>query len=216
MIKFFFTTTIIVVWCLFLSIGFALLRYQWIRYSQTKRPRESFGIFPVLLLGPITLVVGFQFFETNLIFPIHILSTTGELIRAAFWPAIALVFASGLMLSIRREIVNEWLFWQNKPFVTASHAFGVTPHKALRKLILTRALIEGWLRCLPWIFGELIVVEAMFNAPGLGWEAWEAAKLRDFTALAYALVWLLAIYFVVWSLATTINRWLGRRLESYA
>ena len=102
-----------------------------------------------------------------------------------------------------------------KRFVLVGEAFGKKATTSLRRLIMTKALAYTWSETLPWLFGELIIVEAIYNAPGLGLDAWQAAKARDFYTLAEAVSVLVGLYLSCVLLSAIISHWIGRRLESY-
>jgi ABC-type dipeptide/oligopeptide/nickel transport system permease component len=124
--------------------------------------------------------------------------------------------ASGLAGQLARSVSSELQFWRAKTFATVALAVGRDPHRELRRLVVTKALAGSLSRCLPWLFGELVVVEAVFNAPGLGLDAWHLARTRDLAALAADVGWLTALYVMCAAATAVVHRWIGRRLDTYA
>jgi ABC-type dipeptide/oligopeptide/nickel transport system permease component len=120
------------------------------------------------------------------------------------------------MFYVFQTTAREVRHWRQKPFVALTLAKGGTESMALRKLVILKSLAEGWSQCLPWLFGELIIVEAMFNAPGLGLDTWNMAKMRNMEGLFQSLLWLGGIYLLSFWLTVRWNRWIGNRLEGYA
>ncbi len=218
MFKYLQTTTLILGWCFLLSVLWAVVCFYWTSLHRRKNKVLSLNqtILPSLVLGPILLVVFYNIASVNLIFPVQLLSSFSQLLWASFVPAVVLIFASGLFAYILQVCRKEFCHWQKKPFVALSLAKGASTESALRKLIILKTLGEAWSQCLPWLFGELIIVEAIFNAPGIGLDTWNMAKLRNFDGLLSGLFWLACLYVVCVLFSAILNRWLGRRLESYA
>jgi ABC-type dipeptide/oligopeptide/nickel transport system permease component len=219
MFKYFQTTTILLVLCFLLSLVWSYLQYQWRFHRPRSSGSESVGsspFVPVLLIAPILLVVGFRVFGINLIYPVTFDSSFLDLLLAGIVPSIVLGFASGLIPSVSSTIKSELDFWSRKPFALMMTASGFDRKKMMRRLVTTRALLISWMRCMPWLFGEMIIIEVVFNAPGLGLDAWNMAKQRNMGALFQSLTWLAVLYIVCVFLAQKANSKLGKRLESYA
>jgi ABC-type dipeptide/oligopeptide/nickel transport system permease component len=221
MLKYFQTTTLILLWCFGLGLAWAALAYWRVsrpgRVVRVAAPElRSDLLVPALVLGPLALVLAFRVFSVNLLFPVHLFAEGATLVVAALAPALVLVVASGLGGELRRAVRQEFAHWRAQPFATVALAVGRSPRTTLARLVLAKSLARAWSQCLPWLFGELIIVETVFNAPGLGLDAWHAAKIRDFGALAATVGWLAAIYALCVALTAATHRWLGRKLESYA
>lgn len=224
MLKYLATTTLILLWCLALSLGWAALVYAVVGRDGRARGAESGGraargsyaglIVPALVAAPLAVVLGFRL-GVSLLYPVVLFADAGALVRAALPPALVLVLASGLGGSLARQVARETRHWRAKPFALSALATGQSPARLLRRLVLVKALAGAWSRCLPWLFGELVVVEAVFNAPGLGLDAWHAARVQDLAGLAVTVAQLAALYAVCVGAAALTQRRLGRRLESY-
>lgn len=221
-------TTLLLCWCFALAWAWSRVAYSWLtaRHSHQQLCDDSTQgaaralrpslMMPALVIAPLLLLAAFRGFEVNLLFPVHFFADTSTLIAAGIAPALVLLLASGLVGQLTRTIASEYAYWRCKPFATVALAVGRNPRRDLRKLVLLKASVASWSRCLPWLFGELVVVEAVFNAPGIGLEAWHLARTRNFAALAMALCWLVALYAFCTLAAAYAHRWIGRRLESYA
>lgn len=218
------TTILILMWCLAMTMAWTALAYIWaVRWAErqsagqgrTKLHLDQGVILPSLVLAPVMLVLGFHLFGVNLLFPSAFDADFKATLSAAAAPAIALVITSGLARSLWRNVAVQYLHWQRQPFATARLAVGGSRESAVRRLVITKSFLVAWAQCLPWLYGELIVVEAVFNAPGLGLSAWNAARQRDHLGLVTAVAGLILLYALAVGMATGASRWLGRRLESY-
>lgn len=221
MLKYFQTTTLILAWCFALTLIWAFVAYRRTARSSTPRnPRASTAalagiIAPALVIGPLALVLAFRALGINLLFPVHFFAELQTLLAAALAPALVLVLSSGLAGSLTRQIRREYSYWEAKTFALMTRAVGRRTEDALRRLVLIKSLCGAWSQCLPWLFGELIIVETVFNAPGLGLDAWHLARARDLTGLGETIAWLAVLYGSCVLLTAGVNRWIGRRLESY-
>ena len=221
MIKYAETTTLILLWCFLLSVGWAWLVYGLQAYFRrgplvTRTQLAGTAILPALVVGPLVLVAAFRLAGINLLYPVHFFATLPALAGAALVPSLVLLVASGMAATVRRNVIEEYELWSAKTFALVVLAVGRSPHHVLRRLVMTKALAQAWSQCLPWAFGELIIIETVFNAPGLGLDAWHLARVHDLAGLGEIVAWLAALYLLCVGLTVAVNRWLGRRLESYA
>jgi len=173
-------------------------------------------ILPALAFAPVLLVGAYRVFNINLLFPVHFFASFDELLLDALTPALVLIAASGLGGQIRALTAAEYEHWRVKAFARAALAYGMAPQRVLRRLVIIKVMTRAWSRCLPWLFGELMIVEAVFNAPGLGLDAWNLARTRQLAELAVSLGWLAGLYGFCLIVTAWAHAWLGRRLESYA
>lgn len=219
MIQYFQTTTLILGVVLFSSIVWTLLLYELCLTEGRLRPKSSSSplqvFIPALVLSVLAVTLAYQIFGVNLIFPVHLNASFFDILSAACIPGMILGLASGLYFRLSDELVQEYARWCAKPFILFDLSLGKSSKKTLRRLVLLRALSQGWSACLPWLFSELVIVEALFNAQGLALDAWHMARTRDFAGFLSAIVWLMGLYFVLSLANWSINFWLGRRLESY-
>ena len=229
MFKYFETTALILSWSFILSVFWALGAFfgasragkQW--HTLADYSRESRGtsqgislISPALLVAPLLLISSFEALNWNLLFPVHLTSSLGDIVRAAVAPALVLLLASGLLGHIHRQTRLDFFIWSQKPFVRTTLSYGGSSRKALRLIVVAGALARSWSQSLPWMFGEMIVVECVFNAPGLGLDAWHQARIRNWPGLFEALFWLIMLYALAVVVSASFAKWLGRRLESYS
>lgn len=213
-LKYAATTLLLLALVAAFSLAWAALRFKW----TGARRRQPFGMplfLPGVLLAPLMIALGFRVLGLNLIFPPALVATAGEWTLHAVAPALALFFASGLAASIAAEVTGWKQAALQKAFHRTRLAFGLDPERTLRRLVLTAALTRSWERALPWLFSELIVLECLFNAPGLGWDIWQRAKERRLGDLTEAVVILLCLYGICRALAARFSRRLGQRLEGY-
>lgn len=220
MLPYLTTTTSILGWCALFAAARALAAYWRVSRPGRAPPDESaLGpsfVVPALVAGPVVVVLAFKLFAVNLHVPVGFFATPLEMTLATAPPALVLVIASGLWTHLGRGVAREYAHWRAKPFATAGLAFGRAPRAALRRVVLATTMTRAFGDCLPWLFGELVIVETVFGAPGLGLDAWHLARTRDLAGLAGALAGLSGLYLAA-TLATALaHRWIGRRLESYA
>jgi ABC-type dipeptide/oligopeptide/nickel transport system permease component len=230
MFKYLETTFLILVWCSVLSGLWAVFCYQLtikrkVRHAlgsedlTTREVNVAVGsrvaIIPALVLAPLIVAAAYKIFGLNLLFPVHFFASFSSLCAAAFVPAVVLVLASGLFGTMKRMINYEYDYWQSKTFALVTASLGLSVSRSLGRLVIWKSLATAWSRCLPWLFGELIVVEAVFNAPGLGLFSWHMARTQDFGGLAGAIMWLALLYGLCVAGSAMINGWIGKRLESY-
>lgn len=172
-------------------------------------------VFPALAMAPLCIFLAWLMLRVNLIFPVFEFTDTADLVTASIAPALILFAGSGLAGRIWSTTRSEWRFWIAKPFVRVESAFGKDPSRRLRPLVATRSLLQSASDCLPLVFSELVIIESIFNAPGLGYWSWEYAKTRELTAAAQAI----AILFIAYALLNTAinfaNKRLGRKLAGY-
>lgn len=217
MFKYMQTTSLLLFWCFFLSITWGnIYFYIYARKKNKSKDKNEGTIIPAIILAPLSLIIFYKFFTINLLFPIQYFVSFDRIFIASFIPSIVLMFASGLILNTNHHIRSEYNFWKKKPFVLFEHSYGKNTIQSLRKLIILKSMVEAWEQSLPWLFGELIIVEAIFNAPGLALDAWHLAKIRDFYGLLEATVSLFLLYGLCTLLASYLSKWLGRKLDSYA
>lgn len=221
MLKYFTSTSLLLIWSVVLSVFWIVTSYAWHwRFRNKSHTGNSWQIdwpvIPSLVIAPLLVVGGFQLLQWNLIYPIAALATFDTLMIASLAPAFVLFVSSGMMLRIPRLIRLECDFWSSRTFITVAKAYGRSPANSLRKVVYIKTFLDSWSQCLPWLFGELLVVEAVFNAPGLGTDIWHQARMRRWPELVDGLLWLVTLYLICTILTHLGTRWLGKRLESYA
>lgn len=215
------TTLTILCWCSLISLVIVAIAYQ-VAISRRMHTRNhkntnlaGIALLPALVIAPLAVALAFDWFHLDLIFPVEMLSTRLRLTLAALAPSVVLVLASGLAPTLVRTVNDRFHHWMNQPFARVALAYGQLPQKALRRVVVFEALAAAWTASLPWIFSELIIVEAIFNAPGLGLAAWQAARQQETAALIQALFGLCCSYGALAIISRIFNRRLGRLLESY-
>jgi hypothetical protein len=233
--KYFETTALILLWAFFFSLLWAVAVYFWVTRPQIKntwsrgdaltksshKPKDGPSISaniisPALLVAPLVLIFAHDLLGLNLLFPVHLTAEFHQVLFAAMMPALVLLVACGLLGQVFRQIPKAYEDWSRKTFVTMTKSFGGSPRLALRRIVIGGVLSRAWSQSLPWFFGELIVVECVFNAPGLGLDAWHQARLRYWASLLESLGWLAWLYGTAVVVSALFAKWLGKRLESYS
>ena len=213
MVASFPTTLVVIAWSVSLSFIWLLLCFYGRRFSIFR----GLGVaIPSLVIVPFLIVVAHRAFEINLIFPVFLESQPEILVIYTMMPAWVLLFASGLMKRVSDLVSEELLFWSRQPCSLFSTSLGQSQYRSIAKVVLIKSFLCAWSQSLPWYFGEMIVVESLFNAPGIGMDIWHAAKQHDFQAVGLLVSQLMILYLVVWAVLNFGHRWLGRRLETYS
>lgn len=218
------TTSLILGWlALFLLVSTILS--TWLRFPAAAQltkinvMKESTAdtpfVLPSLAIAPLIIFTAWSLGRVNLIFPVIEFSETTELMISAIAPAAVIFAGSGILWRITALSRSEWQFWREKPFMQVDLAYGKNIRRRLAPLVATRVILQASSDCLPLIFSELVVIEAIFNAPGLGYWSWEFAKMRDLTAATQTLLALLIIYGAVNTIIAGANRRLGKKLSGY-
>ena len=178
--------------------------------------RFSSRVFlPALILGPMALILAQGLLAANLVFPV---SFGLEPWRAFLWlaaPSIVLFFSSGLMTSLCYFYSTSRREWLSKPCAQFYEALGISAFRRLAPLILALSWVKAWARSIPWIFGELIIIESLFNAQGVAYQLWRGAREHQPQLVLQSLLILLLIYFVFQQMNSSLGAWLGKRLQSY-
>lgn len=171
---------------------------------------------PAMILAPLLVLTWHFLWRQPLSFPVSFFSSWWRLAMGCLPPATVLLFASGFLpLMIRMEL-RELADARSKPFFTVARAFGKRPGPQIWSIVVGSAYANAWLRSLPLLFSELLMVEVIFNAPGLGQAAWQAAKGRDGAGLLSAIGLMIAVYGAVMTAALMVSRRTGRRMQGYA
>lgn len=203
-------------WCLLWSWLTARLFFALTIKRKTNRLWVQAQTFwPALILAPLTLLAAYKIAAWNLIYPASMLADWWELLLASIIPSIILYIAAGLPLQIYRFISLETNNWREKPFFTVAMAYGKKPYQQLWPIAGKKSLFTAWHLCLPWLFGELIIIECIFNTPGLGYASWQMARMQKTEALIVPLATLVAIYAIFSSILWIFTKRLGRWLDGY-
>jgi ABC-type dipeptide/oligopeptide/nickel transport system permease component len=217
MFQYFQTTTMILFWAVLISVLWSgIVYFLPFKPNNARKPKAGQFILPTLLFAPMLIVIFYDVMDVNLIFPVALTASTKTIFFASIVPAAVLCVATGLLYNIASQINSLKARFFESNFSKLTVALGLSPKKRLLKLIVSKALLDSWVGALPWVFGELIIVEALFNAHGLGLDLWHMARMRDMVGFAEGVIWLLGIYTVIALITSSLSRGLGRKLEGYS
>lgn len=207
-------------WFLIISAMLALLATRLVCWQHNKA-YQLLSVFsqlfswPVILLAPLTLMLGFRLLAIDLTFPSSLDSTWFTQLVFLAMPGTMLVISSNFLPFILKQLKHDHLNWLDFNFVKFGISIGKSPPKQLAPLVFTKSLLSGWVKCLPWAFGELIVIESICNIPGLGYSLWMALRQRNSEDALFLLIILLAIYSLLAFTTLFGQRWLGEKLAGY-
>ncbi len=137
---------------------------------------------PLFWLGYIVIYICTEYFG---VFPIQLglAANKPNVIIITLLPVLVLGIASGAISEMVRYIREELTRVLNEDYIRTAKAKGAS--------VWRHAFIEGLLMPItivltnkvPFILGGAIIVEQIFNRPGLGRMAWQAAQDRDFPVI---------------------------------
>lgn len=206
--------------CLVLScvigVGVLVLQLSLVKGRQNSRLEASSQWYlPSIVMAPFVIFIFYALFRYNLIFPTMIDGNQSALFRHTLVPALILLLASGMISTLVSSTRDEISRWKSSQFYLVSKSMGIPSWRSLSRLVFWKVQVQSWDRCLPWLFGELIVVEALFNAPGLGLDIWHYAKTQNISSMLEAIAWVVALYLLLTFLNRRLLASLGRKLNSY-
>ncbi len=215
MLSYFQTSIFILIWVFI--FGFV---ETWVVFLTSEKIKKTFFqfhniFFPTIIIAPLVIVGFYRLFSINLIFPIHFFSTLDEIFWAALPPGFVLWITSGLMTQVFYNISQEKSEWLLKPCSLVARAYGFSPEKKISLLVVKKSLLESLEITLPWIFCELIIIECIFNAPGLGFDLWTFAKEMNLAKVFELSTYILSIYFFILGVTFFELKKLGKKLSGY-
>jgi peptide/nickel transport system permease protein len=136
---------------------------------------------PAFWLGYIAIYV----FSTQFgLFPILSASSEGQAVWLyALLPVVLLGLASGTLSEALRHLREEVARVMNEEYVRTARAKGASVWRHAYKEALLLPVAEIVASKMPFVLGGAIIVEQVFNWPGLGRLAWQAAQDRDFPVI---------------------------------
>jgi ABC-type dipeptide/oligopeptide/nickel transport system permease component len=118
----------------------------------------------------------------------------------------AVTLATGAIGTVARFARSSMLEVMNEDYVRTAHAKGLPPRRVLGKHALKNALIPvitiGGLQ-FGFLLSGAVIVETVFNFPGLGWLLIQSIEARDYPVIQ-ALMLVFALQFVVINLLADV------------
>lgn len=216
MLKYYETTFYIFTWLALASFLFSGLNFFLARKGYLFLLARFSLQQPSLLLSAVLIVVAYHLFSSVLFFPVSLLSDRWSVFLHAFVPALVLFVSSGLSSLISSSIKAEYEKWVERPSYRTIQAYSLSDWRLLSRVVWIRGVFSSLTHSLPWLFSELIVVEAIFNAPGLGWSLWNYAKLGSYGDMLVSAASLVLAYLVIGMVCHGLEAKIGKRLEGYA
>jgi len=136
--------------------------------------------------------------------------------RAAHLVLPALTLALLVMPAPAQLLAQALAEQRSLAYARAATARGASPARVLLRHVLPNALrpLVGWAgAALPGVLAGAVVVESVFDYPGLGWLLWRSAVGRDYPVLV-GVVLILGVAAIVGNfLADALNAWLDPRVR---
>ncbi len=215
-----FTSLIMLIWYLLISgvLGWLVTQVVCSEHKRIYRLMDAFSqacTWPVIVLAPLLIMLGFRLFATDLTFPSSL--THSHLAQGLFLliPASILVISSGFLSYVFQQASMDHRYWLDFDFVKFGRAIGKSTWRQLGPIVFIKSLLTSWSMSLPWVFGELIVIESICNIPGVGYSLWMATRQRNLEEGFYLLALLLLIYSLFAVITIWGQRWLGEKLAGY-
>ncbi len=136
---------------------------------------------PAFWLGYLAIYV----FSTRFgLFPILSATSEGQAVWLyALLPVVLLGLASGTLSEALRHLREEVARVMNEEYVRTARAKGASVWRHADQEALLLPIAEIVASKMPFVLGGAIIVEQVFNWPGLGRLAWQAAQDRDFPVI---------------------------------
>lgn len=170
---------------------------------------------PGLVLASMLLLLGQFLFRYDMTFPVGFGSSLWTQIFSLMGPAFTLFVCSGLMKAVVQNCIMLHEYWIHKPCAVFIRSLGLSVNSQLAPVIILQSFTRSWSQSISWVFGEILIVESIFNVPGIGYTIWTFAKERQISELWNSLWILLVIYLGVCLVNYVMGAWLGKKLESY-
>lgn len=136
---------------------------------------------PVFWLGYIVL---YFFMHKFGLFPLMTASSDQELsLISVLLPIFVLGFGSGTMSEVVRYLREEAGRVMEEDYIRTARAKGAPVWKHAFKEGFLIPVTEMMAAKIPFILGGAVIVEQVFNWPGMGRMAWQAAQDRDFPVI---------------------------------
>ena len=171
-----------------LSIAVPIALYSSVRGHSTaiSWPLTMLGYvisaLPVFWLGYIAIYISIHLFE---FFPLASMSSSaaGNSWLYTFIPLLVLGLGGGSISEVIRNLREEMSRVMAEDYVRTARAKGASVWRHAFKEGLLLPVTEIIAAKIPYILGGAVIVEQIFNWPGMGRMAWQAAQDRDFPVI---------------------------------
>jgi peptide/nickel transport system permease protein len=137
---------------------------------------------PVFWLGYIAIYISIHLFE---FFPLASVSSSagGNSWLYTFIPVLVLGLGGGSISEVIRNLREEMSRVMAEDYVRTARAKGASVWRHAFKEGLLLPVTQIIAAKIPYILGGAVIVEQIFNWPGMGRMAWQAAQDRDFPVI---------------------------------
>lgn len=137
---------------------------------------------PVFWLGYIAIYISIHSFD---FFPLVSMSQSsdGNAWLYTFIPILVLALGGGSISEVIRNLREEMSRVMEEDYVRTARAKGASVWRHAFKEGLLLPVTEIIAAKIPFILGGAVIVEQIFNWPGMGRMAWQAAQDRDFPVI---------------------------------
>lgn len=135
---------------------------------------------PVFWLGYLAIYLSTTWFE---FFPLGLGSSDSGNVAKFLLPIFVLGIGSGLISEVVRHMREQVSRVMSEEYIRTARAKGASVWKHAFKEGLLIPVTEIMAIKMPFIIGGAIIIEQVFNWPGMGRMAWQAAQDRDFPVI---------------------------------
>lgn len=184
-------------------------------FFSPKSPGAKPFMFPALITIPLSIYIFYQVFEISLIFPVFLKSDFTDIFMHALVPSLLLGIASGFFSQLKSQTHAKVEIARNSCFMRMVKGYGKSKFKQLFPLVVPPVFIEAFSSSIIILAGELIVVEALFNIPGLATLFWKYSKTQHYSGI-FEILFVVALLATVPMIAKSIyHKKISQRFEAW-
>lgn len=211
-----YISSLTLIWTFFLSFLLASLIFLILTEFQNVKLKIGLPMIPAIILVPLLNMLFLFIFKSSFLFPSLLTANFMDLFIAALIPSFVLLVSGGLWFQLYVASIKGIDRLTTMPFYIFGKSLGLTPRRIVFRPLMLDVFFSTWLRCLPWLFCEIVVVEALFNVPGVGSLIWRAFLERNVALGSLALLIFISFYLCLSFVVKVIVIQVGRKFESYS
>jgi len=169
------------------------------------------GPFPTLIFSLCVLMLFKKIFGYFFVFPLFFEMSKAEIFLRTFIPSFVLFGSSGLYHTIIARVRMDKISIARSYYARLAVVYGLSIWILYRPWLF-KNLIDSWKQTLPWLLTEMIVLEAVFNIPGLGFFLWNSILLQKWNLTLQYTLSIFVLYFPLFFFQIYWQRKIQKRL----